>query len=118
MDRMLYQPTEKQTNLPAEWILPSDEDIKAQAKRQRRPWGLLKRDLSLKALRGTHDYTIGIWQGRVDAARGTDYSEERFSVNYNLGYHDGYLGYQSDRHGWDVGTRERFDATYLADKAS
>lgn len=113
MERRQYQPTEKQQNLPATFGLPSDDEIKAMAKRSRKPWGLLKRDMALKALRGTHDYTLGIWQGRVDAARGTGYSEERFSSDYNLGYHDGYLNYASDRKGWDRGTFERFNAEYL-----
>ena len=114
MERRQYQMTEKQQQYPATCSIPSDEAIKALAKSKRKPWGLVKRDLALKALRGTHDYAMGLWQGRVDAARDTGYSEERFSGDYNLGYHDGYLGYKSDRNGWDAGTRERFDAQYLS----
>ncbi len=113
MERKLYQPTEKQSGLPTTVSLPSDEEIKAEAKRRRKPWGLLKRDMALKALRYTRDYTMGLWQGRVDAARGTGYSEERFSNEYNLGYHDGYLNYQSDRKGWQDWQRTEFDALYL-----
>ncbi len=114
MDRRMYEPTEKQQALPMTYSLPSDDEIKAQAKRSRKPWGLVKRGLALRALRGTHDYTIGLWQGRVDAARGTGYSEERFSEHYNLGYHDGYLNYQSDRHGWQQWQRDEFDAKYVS----
>ncbi len=114
MERKLYQPTERQQALPNSYSIPSDEEIKAKAKRQHRPWGLVKRDFALSALRHTHDYTIGIWQGRVDAARGCEYSDERFSNDYNLGYHEGYTGYKSDRPGWDAATRERFDREYLS----
>ncbi len=114
MERRIYQPTQKQTSLPTTISLPSDAEIKAQAARCRTPWGLVKRNLALKALRGTHDYNIGLWQARVDAARGTGYSEERFSREYNLGYHQGYTGYQSDRNGWDPTIREQFDSAYLS----
>lgn len=113
MERRMYQMTERQAALPTSHTIPSDDEIKVIAKKARKPWGIVKRDLSLQALRRTHDYTLGLWQGRVDAARGLEYSEERFNSEYNLGYHDGYLGYASDRKGWDKGTRERFDNLYV-----
>ncbi len=115
-ERMIYQPTEKQAALPATIELPSDEQIKMMARTGRkRPWGLVKRDLALRALRNCRDYTLGLWQGRVDAARGCGYSDERFAEAYNLGYHEGFSRYQSDRHGWQPWQREEFDRLYLAD---
>lgn len=113
MERRMYKMTAKQEALPAVASIPSDDEIKAMAKRSRKPWGIIKRDLALRALRNSHDYVLGIWQGRVDAARQADYNEERFNSDYNLGYHDGYLNYHSDRKGWDAATRERFDAEYV-----
>ncbi len=113
MDRKLYQLTETQAAGRTTVTLPSDAEIKAMAAKSRKPWGLIKRDLALKAVRGTRDYVAGLWQGRVDAARGTGYSDERFSEHYNLGYHDGYLNYQSDRRGWHPTIREQFDTLYL-----
>lgn len=111
MDRKLYTLTEKQAERPIEAEMPTDEEIKAKAK-GRKSWGLLKREIAASALRKTRGFTLGIWQGRVDAARGTGYSEERMSSDYNLGYHEGYVGYESDSKGWDKATRAAF-AQYL-----
>lgn len=111
MERKLYTLTEKQASRPIVAEMPTDEEIKTLAK-GRKSWGLLKREIAASALRGTRGFTLGLWQGRVDAARGLDYSEERMSSDYNLGYHDGYLGYESDCKGWDKDTRENF-AQYL-----
>ncbi len=113
MERRLYQLTERQQRLPTTVTLPSDDHYKAMAKKSRKPWGLLKRADALRTLRLTRDYKAGQWQGYVDAARGTGYSEERFSEAYNLGYHEGYTHYESHRWGWDDATRERFEAEYL-----
>lgn len=118
--RVMYQPTEKQvekwarlTALP----MPSDDEIKARWKKAHHGklagWGMLKRDLAIQALRNTPEYQSGIWQGRVDAARGLPYSEERNDGSYNLGYHEGYTGYESNRRGWDAAMRATFDAKYI-----
>lgn len=117
MERKLYQMPEpkpiKAGVVVRVWTMPTDEEIKAEAKSRRKPWGLLKRDYALKALRNSRDYQVGMGQGRVDAARGLDYSEERFSENYNLGYHEGYTRYHSDRRGWQQWQRDEFDAQYV-----
>jgi hypothetical protein len=116
MERITYQPTASQTE---RWermgvpVVPSDESFKAASKRGGKPWGLRKRDFILGAMTSAREYQMGIWQGRVDAARELSYSEERSESTYNLGYYRGYTGYQSDRNGWDAQTRERFDAQYV-----
>jgi hypothetical protein len=122
MERKIYQPTEKQE---AKWAayttpqMPSDEEFKARWAKSHggktAGWGMAKRDWVLASLKSSRDYQVGIWQGRVDAARGLDYSEERNDNHYNLGYHRGYCDYTSDRKGWDAAQRAEFDAKYLAD---
>lgn len=118
MIRKIYEPTalqeRKWSNLEP-IAMPTDEEFKATAKRTRRPWGLVKRDFVLANLKHTREYQMGLWQGRVDAARGLDYSEERNENTYNLGYYRGYTGYKSNRRGWDRQTRQRFDEKYLTE---
>lgn len=118
--RVMYQPTEKQAEKWARLAavpMPSDDEIKARWTKAHHGksagWGMLKRDLSIQSLRNTAEYQTGIWQGRVDAARGLPYSEERNDSSYNLGYHDGYANYESNRRGWDAATRAAFDAKYI-----
>jgi len=97
MDRKMYQLTEKQlANLNRmQHEMPSNDDIKARAKRERKPWGILKRDITLGLLKTNPEYVRGIWQARVDQANGLDYSEERTESSYNLGYYRGYTDYES-----------------------
>lgn len=122
-ERMMYQPTEKQL---AQWAnysdqveMPSDDWFRAEWARTHKGktagWGLAKRDWVTGGATRTRPYQMGLWQGRVDAARGLEYSEERNQNSYNLGYYRGYTEYQSNRRGWDAGTRARFDAQYTAD---
>ena len=120
-ERMMYQPTEKQAETWAampEPTMPSDDEIKAMAKKMRggkKPWGILKRDIILGNQRISPEYQRGLWQGRVDAARGLDYSEERSEASYNVGYYTGYTEFHSNYRGWDRATQERFYNTYMAD---
>ena len=119
--RMAYQPTEKQAR---NWAaiktaeMPTDDEFKAMWKRAHHGkvtgWGMGKRDWAISSVRNSADYQLGLWQGRVDAARGLDYSEDRSDKSYNLGYHTGYVNYRSNRQGWDAATRARFDATYTS----
>jgi len=116
MERKLYSLTEKQIakcagSQPVQ--MPSDEDFKARGKKERKPWGILKRDWAKTHLFTTVEYQQGLWQGRVDRANGLDYSDERPGSAYNLGYYIGWTNYESNRRGWDAATREWFDATYL-----
>jgi len=120
MDRKMYQPTEKQSNKWAEWtpsLLPTDEEFKAMWKKSHNGkvagWGMKKRDWILGSMTSSPEYQMGIWQGRVDKARGLEYSEERNENTYNLGYYRGYTEYESDRRGWDAATRADFDAKYV-----
>jgi len=115
MERKQYTLTQQQIEKIklAGWQMPSDNEIKAIAHKKRRPWGLVKRDLALEGLKYDLEYLLGIWQGRVDKARGFDYSKERKSSSYNLGYHRGYCNYESDRRGWDQKIRDEFDQKYL-----
>lgn len=123
MERKLYEPTQKQienwSKLTTPAAIPTDEEFKALwAKRHHGKvagWGMGKRDWMLSRMTSTPEYQRGIWQGRVDAARGLGYSEERNENTYNLGYHRGYTEYESNRNGWDAATRQRFDEKYLAD---
>ena len=120
MERKLYRPTEKQeqkwSNLKlAE--MPSDEEFKTRWARAHhgveRGWGMGKRNWILSNMTQSREYQMGIWQGRVDAARGLGYSEERNENTYNLGYHRGYTDYESNRRGWDTQTRQKFDEEYV-----
>ena len=123
-ERKMYWPTEKQLE---KWSkadarheaasLPTDEEFKARWMKAHHGktagWGLIKRDWIVSNMSMTSVYQRGIWQGRVDAARGLDYSEERNENTYNLGYYRGYTEYESNRRGWDAATRARFDAEYV-----
>ena len=127
MERKMYEPTKSLERKIARWdaqraasggnCMPTDEEFKARwAKRhggKTRGWGMAKRDYILSGMTTTREYQIGIWQGRVDKARGLEYSEERNENVYNLGYYRGYTQYESDRRGWDRATRERFDEKYI-----
>jgi len=124
--RVMYEPTEKQI---AQWEkkkfsdLPTDEEFKADWARKHggklAGWGLAKRKFMLGQLQCCMEYSIGLWQGRVDKARGLAYQHEAPSddnINaYNHGYHNGYCSYESNRGGWDAGTKQRFDEKYLND---
>lgn len=120
MNRELFTLTEKQLKKcnqnPA---VPSDEEFKARWARahygKTAGWGMGKRDWFISIMTQTPEYQRGIWQGRVDRARGMEYCEERSDAPYNLGYYRGYTEYESNRHGWDRATRERFDAEYVND---
>lgn len=91
--------------------MPSDEWFKAN--RGRKPWGLFKRDWIVSKMKFTEEYQLGLGQGRVDAANGLEYTEERPDSAYNLGYYRGYQGYESNRRGWNEETRRRFDEKYV-----
>lgn len=117
MKRVMYEPTNKiaSRNSVHDMTIPSDDYFKDLAKKRRKPWGIVKRDYIVGAMAGKREYQIGLWQGRVDKARGLDYSEERNENAYNLGYYRGYTEYESNRGGWDAETRRRFDEKYLSD---
>ena len=120
--RKLYEPTKNQERRWAAFDdvaagMPTDEEFQARWAKSHHGktagWGIGKRDYVLTQMTQTRSYQMGIWQGRVDAARGLNYSEERNENTYNLGYHRGYTQYESDRNGWDRATRERFDEKYI-----
>ena len=120
MDRRMYEPTPEQEARWATLRVPremTDEDFKALwAKKhggKTTGWGIMKRDWVLGNLKNYREYHVGIWQGRVDAARGLPYSEERNENTYNLGYYRGYTDFASDTKGWDEATRKAFYAKYV-----
>lgn len=120
MNRKMYEPTEKQEQKWGKFStseMPSDEEFKTRWAKshhgKQKGWGIGKKNWKLSAMTQSRDYQVGIWQGRVDAARGLDYSEDRNENTYNLGYHRGYTEYESNRRGWDAQTRQRFDEKYL-----
>ena len=122
MNRKMYEPTENQERKWAKveaLTMPTDDEFKAIWKKSHHGkvtgWGIQKKNWILSNMTKTREYQMGLWQGRVDAARGLDYSEERNENTYNLGYFRGYTEYESNRRGWDKDTRARFDAKYLAD---
>lgn len=120
MDRKRYQPTKNQER---KWTrfdnieMPTDEEFRARWAKSHHGkgngWGMIKRDFVLSKMTRTREYQIGLWQGRVDRARGLEYSEERNENTYNLGYYRGYTNYESDRRGWDRSMRQRFDEKYV-----
>jgi len=118
--RKMYQPTAGQEKRWARFTapqMPTDEQFKARWANSHHGktsgWGIGKRDWVLSQMTKSRDYQTGLWQGRVDAARGLVYSEERNENTYNLGYYRGYTEYESNRHGWDAATRQRFDEKYV-----
>jgi len=92
---------------------PTDKSFKTRAKKERKPWGILKRDWILSNMKFTTEYQTGLGQGRVDKANELEYTKDRDESAYNLGYYVGYTSYKSDRHGWDAATCERFDSKYI-----
>jgi hypothetical protein len=113
---MTYQPTQKQISkwsAPGTFEMPADDWFKNPENRTRKnrntPWGLVKRDWlsASRDAKNSYEYQMGIWQGRVDAVRGMDYSEERNEKTYNIGYYRGYTNLQSDLRGMDAETRNR-----------
>lgn len=122
MDRKMYEPTANQERKWAQFNpppMPTDDEFKAIWRKthhgKERGWGIQKRNWILSNMAQSREYQMGLWQGRVDAARGLPYSEERNENTYNLGYYRGYTEYESNRRGWDRETRARFDAKYLTD---
>jgi hypothetical protein len=53
-------------------------------------YGLKKRDTARLLLTGDIDYYEGRGQGMIDQMMGLEYTEERRSKAYNMGYHDGF----------------------------
>jgi len=118
MNTPVYELTKSQTrkiDRAAGITQPTDESFKTRAKKEHRPWGILKRDWVLSNMKFTTEYQAGLGQGRVDAANKLDYTKDRLESAYNLGYHNGYTGYQSDRRGWNQATCERFDSKYIVE---
>lgn len=120
MERKLYQLTEKQIakcHEPNPADMPTDDWFKQRWMKDHHGkvagWGMGKRNHILSQMTYTREYQQGLWQGRVDSARGLPYSEERNENTYNLGYHRGYNDFQSDFGGWDKLTREKFTAEYI-----
>jgi len=120
MERKMYEMTERQIQNWARMSvpqMPADEEFQAMWKKAHHGkvsgWGMGKRNWIVSEMKNTREYQMGIWQGRVDAARGLDYSEERNDNTYNLGYYRGYTNYQSDMHGIDTNTRQQFAEKYM-----
>ena len=120
MNRKMYEPTKNQKRKWAGFSsieMPTDKQFQERWAKAHHGkvngWGMGKRDFVLSSMTQTREYQMGIWQGRVDAARGLDYSEERNENTYNLGYYRGYTNYESDRRGWDRNTRQRFEEKYI-----
>jgi hypothetical protein len=121
MDRMMYKPTEKQEEKWSRFTeptMPTDEEFKALWKKahhgKEMGWGMIKRDWILGNLEKGREYQMGLWQGRVDAIRGLDYSEERLDKAYNVGYHRGYLTFdpQHARREWGCAVYDAFRNIY------
>ncbi len=116
MERKIFEPTEKQIEKWSRFnpTMPSDEEFKARGKKEHKPWGIIKRNHILTNMTMSAEYQRGLWQGRVDKARGLEYSEERNENTYNLGYYRGYTDYvPGSRNGWDDGTYNWFNQTYV-----
>lgn len=122
MERMMYEPTAKQIEkwsdlnmtLPP---MPTDEEFKVRWKKQHHGkvtgWGMGKSNWIVSEMKNLPQYQMGIWQGRVDAAQGLDYSEERNDSPYNLGYYRGYTEYKERcTGGWDAAQAKAFVEKY------
>jgi hypothetical protein len=104
MNRKMYVPTDKQESNWARLTVyetPSDEVFKHSWAKSHNGkeagWGMGKRDWIIRNMCQTREYQMGLWQGRVDAAQGLEYSEERNEKTYNVGYYRGYLSFDSYR---------------------
>jgi hypothetical protein len=120
MERKLYEPTEKQIEKWNKFSIPempTDEEFKARWAKAHHGktagWGMGKRQWIVSNMTQSREYQMGLWQGRVDKARGLEYAEERNENTYNLGYYRGYTEYESNRRGWDQATRDAFDQKYV-----
>lgn len=122
MDRVLYQPTQKQLE---KWALadasqpgmPTDEWFKERWEKdhhgKQSGWGMGKKNWIVGQMKNTSEYQRGIWQGRVDCATGYGYAEERSESAYNLGYFRGYTEFESrGTGGWDSAQAQEFKSTY------
>lgn len=95
MTRKMYEPTKNQERKWAQFNsieMPTDEQFKARWAKSHhgkiKGWGIGKRNFISSIMTRSRQYQLGIWQGRVDKARGLDYSERRGDNNtYNLGYY-------------------------------
>lgn len=125
MDRRQYEPTEKQITQwqqmrPAE--MPGDDEFKQLWARSHhgveRGWGMAKRNWIAQhaddELTQTVDYMLGLWQGRIDALRGSERmpTPEYHANAYEYGYAHGYDGFESFWRGCDAQTRENLTTKY------
>ncbi|HSW63400.1 MAG TPA: hypothetical protein VLH56_08830 [Dissulfurispiraceae bacterium] len=122
---MRYEPTAKQLEKwsakPPE--MPSDDEFKTRWMKAHNGkvtgWGMGKRDwVALHAndhLTQTVDYNLGLWQGRVDAARGeTAQPTPNYHTNpYDHGYYSGYNSFASFWQGFDKNARQQFTQKYV-----
>ena len=126
MERKQFVPTEKQLEKwsalkPAE--MPSDDEFKASWKRNHggklTGWGMGKRDWVARHaddnLTQTVEYNLGVWQGRVDALRGTEpmVTNEFHTNPYHYGYYYGYNGFAGFWKGYDANASAAFKKMYL-----
>jgi len=113
MDRKMYQLTAKdqrKCRKENRWAIEELAQIEADHAKLGKRYGLRKRDASRRLLKGNPEYIRGLWQARIDAARGLGYSEERLESAYNMGYHAGYTNYASNLHGGLVIPAEYLEA--------
>ena len=123
---MKFEPTAKQLekwNALKPAVMPSDDEFKARWKKahggKETGWGMSKRDWvgnhASDTLTQTVEYNLGLWQGRVDAARG---EEAQPTPNYHTdpydhGYYSGYHGFASFWKGFDSAARQQFNQKYV-----
>ena len=113
MNRKMYTLTEKDTSKCQRELCHATsamEQVEANRAKLGRKYGLRKRDAARRLLKGNPEYVQGLWQGRIDAARGLSYSDERLESAYNMGYHTGYTNYASNVHGGLVIPTEYLEA--------
>lgn len=119
-ERVMFNPTAKQESKWSAFVapeMPSDDEFKRMWKKKHggkdKGWGLEKLKWVNSNLGSTKEYQMGLWQGRVDAANGLDYSEERGDKTQNYGYYRGFTNYKSDIRGWDANTLQIFKDKYI-----
>lgn len=123
---MKYEPTAKQLekwNALKPAVMPSDDEFKAQWKKahhgKETGWGMGKRNWVIShandSLTQTVEYNLGVWQGRVDAARGEEAQPTpEYHINpFQHGYYTGYTEFASFWNGFDRNARETFTQKYV-----
>jgi hypothetical protein len=102
MTRIQYQLTQTDLNKAAKLAQQAAarrEQTETNTSSNKKVQAAKRRAATMDELKGNPEYHRGIWQARIDNARGLPYSEDRNDSAYNLGYYRGYTEYDRDLKG-------------------